>query len=166
MKYKVFTKSIKNRTMRKNLFTLLFIGVLALSVNAQKSEFTIKTDPNAGVFEFVTETLDYGTIAHNSDGKRTFVFKNVGKSPIIISRAKGSCGCTVPTVPKKPIMPGETAEIGVKYSTNRVGAFSKTITLYSNASEKTKTIRVKGKVLKGDAKGSLEKPKSMMSTNK
>jgi len=148
----------------KKIFTLLFVGVLAISVNAQKNDFTIKADPNAGVFEFETELVDYGTIAHNADGKRVFKFKNVGKSPIIISKAKGSCGCTVPTVPKKPIMPGETAEIGVKYATNRVGAFSKSITLYSNASEKTKTIRIKGKVLKGETK-SLEKPKSIMSAN-
>lgn len=156
----------------KKLITLLFIGVITITVNAQKktdakksNEFTIKADPNAGIFEFETETVDYGTIQQNADGKRTFKFKNVGKSPIIISKAKGSCGCTVPTVPKKPIMPGETAEIGVKYATNRVGAFSKSITLYSNASEKTKTIRIKGKVLKGADGKSLEKPKSMMSAN-
>lgn len=149
----------------KKLFTLLFIGVLALSVNAQKDEFTIKEDTNAGVFEFETEVLDYGTIAHKSDGKRIFKFKNTGKAPIIISKAKGSCGCTVPTIPKQPIMPGETAEIGVKYATNRVGSFSKTITIYSNASQKTKVIRIKGKVLKAIDEKSLEKPKSMMSTN-
>ncbi len=158
----------------KKLFTLLFIGVIAINVNAQKvktvakkvannSEFTIKADPNAGVFKFDSEVIDYGTIQQNADGKREFTFTNVGKSPIIISRAKGSCGCTVPTWPKKPIMPGETAKIGVKYATSRVGAFSKSITLYSNASEKTKVIRVKGKVVKPDANKALEKKKSMMS---
>ncbi len=148
----------------KKIFLLLVISAFAFTSNAQ-NEFTIKADPNAGVFEFESETLDYGTIAQNSDGKRVFKFKNIGKAPIIISRAKGSCGCTVPTVPKRPIMPGETAEIGVKYATNRVGAFSKTITLYSNASEKTKMLKVKGKVLAGSAKPkeTLEKPKSLMS---
>jgi len=149
--------------MTKKTFILLFMGVFVLTMTAQNNEFTVKADPNAGVFEFETETIDYGTIAHNSEPNRVFKFKNTGKSPIIISRAKGSCGCTVPTVPKKPIMPGETAEIGVKYATNRVGAFSKSITLYSNASEATKIIRIKGKVLKGDAPNSLEKPKSLMS---
>ena len=148
----------------KKILSLVTILTIAFSMNAQ--EFTIKADPNAGIFEFETEVLDYGTIAHNSDGKRVLKFKNIGKAPIIISRAKGSCGCTVPTVPKRPIMPGETAEIGVKYSTNRVGSFSKTITLYSNASEKTKTLKVKGKVLAKNVKPkeSLEKPKSLMST--
>ena len=150
----------------KKLFTLLFVGVIALNMNAQKNEFTIKADPNAGVFEFETEVLDYGTIAHKADGKRVFKFKNVGKSPIIITRAKGSCGCTVPTVPKEPIMPGQSAEIGVKYATNRSGSFNKSITIYSNASEKTKTIHIKGKVLKAvKTSKSLEKPKSIMSVN-
>ncbi len=154
----------------KKLFTLLFIGLIAININAQKaktvaknSEFTIKADPNAGIFKFESEVIDYGTIQQNADGKREFTFTNVGKSPIIISRAKGSCGCTVPTWPKKPIMPGETAKIGVKYATSRVGAFSKSITLYSNASEKTKVIRVKGKVVKADATKALEKKKSIMS---
>lgn len=149
----------------KKIFLLLLVGVFALSAKAQNNDFTIKADPNAGVFEFESETVDYGTIKQNADGKRVFKFKNVGKSPIIISRAKGSCGCTVPTVPKRPIMPGETAEIGVKYATNRVGSFSKTITLYSNASEKVKMLKVKGKVLGGATKPkqSLEKPKSILS---
>ncbi len=148
----------------KKIITLLFIGLITLSINAQKNDLTINTDPNAGIFKFETEVLDYGTIAHKSDGVRAFVFKNVGKSPIIISRATGSCGCTVPTVPKRPIMPGETAEIVVKYDTKRKGPFSKTITLYSNASEKAKTIRVKGNILKENnkPKESLEKSKSIM----
>jgi hypothetical protein len=157
----------------KKLVTLLLIGIFTISIQAQKvkdvkkvnkSEFTIKADPNAGVFDFETEVLDYGTIDQNSNGVRSFKFTNTGKSPIIITRAKGSCGCTVPTVPKKPIMPGESAEIGVKYATNRVGSFSKSITLTSNASEKSKVIRIKGKVLKaGASEKNLEKPKSMMS---
>ncbi len=155
----------------KKVFTLLFIGLITLTINAQttnkqvkkSNDFTIKANPNAGVFEFESEVIDYGTIEQNADGKREFKFKNVGKSPIIISRAKGSCGCTVPTWPKKPIMPGETAVIGVKYDTKRVGNISKSITLYSNASEPTKVLRIKGKVLKTEVKAPIEKKKSLMS---
>ena len=100
----------------------------------------------SGVFNFETETIDYGTIAKNENGNRSFSFKNTGTSPIIITSVKGSCGCTVATKPSKPIMPNETAEIGVKYDTKRVGAFSKTITVVSNASEKSKILRIKGSV--------------------
>jgi len=148
----------------KKIITVLLIGFFAMQLSAQENEFTIKADPNAGIFEFESEVVDYGTIEQNSDGKRVFKFKNVGKAPIIISRAKGSCGCTVPTVPKRPIMPGESAEIGVKYATNRVGSFSKTITITSNASKKTIRLKVKGKVLKAGTM-SLEKPKSILEVN-
>src|SRR5690606_23934852 len=90
-----------------------------------------------GIFKFDSEVIDYGTIAHNADGVRAFKFKNVGDAPIVITNVKGSCGCTVPTEPDHAIMPGETAEIGVKYATDRIGAFSKTVTVTSNANEGT-----------------------------
>ena len=85
-------------------------------------------------------------IEHNSDGVRNFTFTNNGTEPLIIKKAKGSCGCTVPTVPEGPIAPGETAEIGVKYATNRVGSFTKTITLTTNASKRPVILTIKGEV--------------------
>jgi len=135
--------------MRKVL-TLLFIGLLAQGVLGQTKEEILK-DFTGPVFEFDTEVIDYGEIAANSDGNRVFTFKNVGKSPLIISQVKGSCGCTVPTKPDKPIMPGETGEIKVKYATNRIGPFSKTVTITSNAYEDTKVLRIKGRVLESGA---------------
>ena len=65
--------------------------------------------------------------------ERVFVFTNVGDEPIIIRRIQSSCGCTVPKKPEAPIMPGEKGEIKVSYDTNRVGGFSKSITIFSNA---------------------------------
>ena len=72
--------------------------------------------------------------------------------PLIIKKAKGSCGCTVPTWPKEPIAPGATAEIGVKYATTRVGKFTKTITLTTNASKKPVILTIKGEVNPDPAK--------------
>ena len=101
---------------------------------------------------FENETIDYGTIAHNADGKREFVLTNNGNKPLIISNAAGSCGCTVPTSPKEPIMPGAKAVIGVKYATDRVGAFTKTVTVTSNAEgQPTKILTIKGVILGDDA---------------
>lgn len=100
---------------------------------------------------YVTETIDYGTIAHNADGKREFVFTNNGNKPLIITNATGSCGCTVPTYSKEPIAPGAKGVIGVKYDTARIGAFTKTVTISSNAEGMpTKVLTIKGTVL-GDA---------------
>ena len=97
---------------------------------------------------FETETIDYGTIEHNADGQREFVFTNNGNKPLIISNTQGSCGCTVPTAPKEPIAPGAKGIIGVKYATDRVGAFTKSVTVTSNAEgQATKVLTIKGTVL-------------------
>ena len=98
--------------------------------------------------------IDYGKIKQNDDGNRSFKFKNTGNSPITIANVKGSCGCTVATKPNKPILPGETAEIGIKYATNRVGGFSKTVTITSDASMQRKVLRIKGIVLKSSESNS------------
>lgn len=96
---------------------------------------------------FISETIDYGTIAHNADGKREFVFTNNGTAPLVITNAQGSCGCTVPSSPKEPIAPGAKGVIGVNYDTARVGAFTKTVTISSNAAgQPTKVLTIKGTV--------------------
>lgn len=96
---------------------------------------------------FDSETIDYGSIAHNSDGKREFTFTNNGNKPLIITNATGSCGCTVPTKPTEPIMPGQKGVIGVKYATDRKGPFNKTVTVTSNASVTPMTLTIKGTVV-------------------
>ena len=97
--------------------------------------------------EFKTDVIDYGTIEKGANGVRVFEFTNTGNAPLIISNVKSTCGCTVPKKPERPIMPGETGEIKVKYATNRMGRFSKTVTISSNASEPKKVLRIKGEVL-------------------
>lgn len=77
-------------------------------------------------------SIDYGKIAKGADGYRTFTFSNKGNAPLIIIGAKPSCGCTIPDYPKEPIMPGQTGIIKVKYDTNRVGYFSKYVTIETN----------------------------------
>ena len=148
----------------KKIMTLLFIGFLTFSINAQEKIVVQSVqDPNAPAFEFETEVIDYGKIDLNADGVRVFKFKNVGKSPLVISNIKSSCGCTVPKKPTEPIMPGETGEIEVKYATNRPGGFSKAITVNSNASEPVKQLRIKGIVIKPES--AIEKVKPTMSAN-
>ncbi len=136
----------------KRIITLVIVGFITLAVNAQVKKVVEKVqDPNAPVFEFVTDVIDYGKIELNADGVRVFKFQNVGKSPLIIKSVKSSCGCTVPKKPTEPIMPGESGEIEVKYATNRPGGFSKMITVLSNASEPAKKLRIKGIVLKPES---------------
>ena len=86
-------------------------------------------------------------IAKGSDGVRVFEFTNTGSEALVISDVKSSCGCTVPEKPKGPIAPGETGQIKVKYDTKRVGPIRKTVTVYSNAIEAIKALKIKGEVI-------------------
>lgn len=142
----------------KKIFLLAMLTVLGTtfsnaqetSKKAKKAKTTVtalpKVDGAGMVFE--NETIDYGNIAHNADGNRQFVFTNNGNKPLIITNTQGSCGCTVPTTPKEPIAPGAKGMIGVKYATDRVGPFTKTVTVTSNAAgQPTKTLTIKGNVL-------------------
>lgn len=81
---------------------------------------------------FETQKIDYGKITKGANGERYFSFTNTGDIPLIISNAKKSCGCTIPTWPKEPILPGEKGKIKVKYDTNRLGNFSKSVVITSN----------------------------------
>ncbi len=132
--------------MKKLAFILCMVFAPMVSF-AQHA--TAKTDNTLKpTFEFETEVIDYGKIAHNADGVRYFRFTNVGSAPLIIKSVKGSCGCTVPTKPEEPIMPGQAGEIKVKYATNRIGRFTKSVTIVSNATKQPKVVKIKGEVLK------------------
>ncbi len=123
---------------------ILFMCLISLtSLQAQNLE-TART--TAGI-DFETEVIDFGTIEKNSDGTRVFSFSNTGNGPLIISNVKTSCGCTVPTYSKEAILPGESGEIEIKYDTKRLGSFSKTITVLSNANQTKKTLKIKGNIV-------------------
>lgn len=129
--------------MKKVFFSLLMMFVAAVAMNKVMAQ--VETGAK---IEFSKETHDYGTIKYGADGSCTFEFKNTGNEPLIISNAKGSCGCTVPEWPKEPIAPGAKGTIKVKYDTKRPGAINKSVTITSNAvNEPTKVIRIKGNVL-------------------
>ena len=83
---------------------------------------------------FADDAHDFGTIKQNStDNKHTFTFTNTGTDPLIISNAKGSCGCTVPVWPKEPIPPGGTGTIEVDYKPgSQKGNQKKTVTVTAN----------------------------------
>lgn len=140
----------------KKILVLALLVLGAVASNAQ--ETSKKGKPvaakivGAGMV-FANEVIDYGTITQNAEGKREFVFTNNGNAPLVITNAQGSCGCTVPSSPKEPIAPGAKGVIGVKYDTNRVGAFTKTVTISSNAAgQPTKVLTIKGNVVAAPAK--------------
>ena len=130
--------------MKKILFVLSMFLISSVMVNAQEKK---EENPNAPQIKFEKLIHDYGKIIRNGDGKSQFKFTNEGKEPLILSRPRSSCGCTVPTWPKKPILPGDSEVIEVTYLTSRVGAFNKTVTIMSNAKNPIVVLRIKGEVV-------------------
>lgn len=104
------------------LIAMVFIGSFGFAQNGPKIEFKAKDN-----------TIDYGTTAKKKDnGVRSFEFTNTGDAPLIITNVLSTCGCTVPTKPAEPIMPGKTGKIDIKYNM-APGPIRKTITVESNA---------------------------------
>ena len=97
-----------------------------------------KTRHDFGVFAQDTATLTYD-----------FVFKNVGKSPLIIHSASASCGCTVPEYPLEPIMPGCHGKISVTYNGKgkQLGMFRKSITIHNNGKQSPIRLYIEGEMI-------------------
>ncbi len=120
---------------------LALIAILAfVGFNSAMAQKTAK-------MQFKSETIDYGEIKKGSDGVRVFEFTNTGDIDLVITNVTSSCGCTIPKKPDGPIKPGASGKIEVKYDTNRPGPIRKTVTVYSNAEEPTKALKIKGRVL-------------------
>lgn len=125
--------------------TLILALISVLNINHTIAQDSQQDGP---VIEFVKVIHDFGEVKYGEEAVCTFEFKNTGNAPLIISDAKKSCGCTVPSWPKEPIAPGATGKITVKYDTKRPGPINKSVTIISNATnEPTKVLRIKGHVL-------------------
>ena len=132
----------------KNFFLLTLGLMLSVALHAQTPVLATPTTEKVGgpkmVFE--TTTVDYGEIKKGGDPLRKAVFTNKGTEPLIVKNARGSCGCTVPTWPKEPIMPGETGVIEIRYDTQRVGSINKTVSIQTNEGEEEIRLIVKGNI--------------------
>ena len=107
---------------------------------------------------FGEPTHDFGKIMDGDKVEHVFLFENTGSEPLVISNAKGSCGCTVPDWPKDPIKPGATGEIKVVYNSKGKGKVggkneNKTVTITANTNPPETRIFVKGIVDKEETAG-------------
>ena len=131
---------------------LLFFMLLTISVNscAQTSNDP-KTSGNGAEMIFNETDHNFGVIQHKGNGTFEFIFKNTGKEPLIITNVQSSCGCTIPSWDKEPILPKKTGKIVVKYDTERIGQFIKSIKVFSNASNSPVEIMIRGDVKVAEA---------------
>jgi hypothetical protein len=122
--------------------------ILLMTVLLGSYGLTIAQQAGANI-QFEKDLHDFGELTQGDvpAGQYEFKFTNTGTEPLIISKAKGSCGCTVPEWPKNAIDPGTDGVIKVKYDVKRVGPFTKFVTITSNASDNpSKQIQIKGSV--------------------
>ena len=143
----------------KKLFVLFAFVSFAFSATAQGAKIEFVAQDN---------TIDYGTVYRDTDsGLRTFEFKNTGDKPLIITNVQSTCGCTVPSKPTEPVMPGKSGKIDVKYNMSP-GPIRKTITVESNATnvpDGRVAIKIKGEVLVKEKVNILEKKKDILSSD-
>ncbi len=105
----------------------------------------VKISEGIPIIEFDQRMYEFGTVDEGDIVEGTFRITNKGKSDLVILSAKASCGCTVPTWPKKPIKPGDTAELTFKFNTRgKPNKQNKSITIKSNAEKTTEVVRIKG----------------------
>jgi hypothetical protein len=136
----------------KKYSILLLCLAFSFLVNAQKA-----------VINFEVMEHDFGKVKE-VDGKITFIFDftNKGMSPLVVSRVQASCGCTTPTWTKEPIEPGKKGSITVTYNpAGRPGTFTKSITVYSNATDEQVVLSIKGEVIPKQTNENTEYPISM-----
>lgn len=121
------------------LVVMLLMSAVSFAQSGPKIEFTAKDN-----------TIDYGKVVRGVDnGLRSFEFKNTGDQPLVVTNVRSTCGCTVPSKPEQPIMPGKTGKIDVQYNMNP-GPISKSITVETNATnvkDGVIALRIKGEVV-------------------
>ena len=126
--------------MKKFILTLA-VALFGFAAQAQEQ-------PTEGAkIQFAEKVINYGKIEIGANGTRVFKFKNEGTEPLVLNSVRASCGCTTPKWTREPIAPGAEGNITVKYDTNRMGNFHKTVTVNSNATNKTVVLTIKGQVM-------------------
>jgi len=101
---------------------------------------------------FEEQRFNFGTVTEGEKVSHTFSFTNTGNEPLILSNARGSCGCTVPKWPREPIAPGESSDIVVEFNTaNKRGNRSQKVTITANTNPVENFIYLEGEVLPKDA---------------
>lgn len=136
------------------LFMLFSVAACNVRDKEKKSVETLRMqqDKDATTIELKEAAFDFGEIIEGEVVAHDFIFTNTGTSPLIITNATASCGCTIPEKPEAPIMPGATGVIKVKFnSTGRPGSTHKEVTIVSNAKPEFPRLVIKGTVNKKTA---------------
>jgi hypothetical protein len=126
---------------------LIVLLLFAFIVNAAQDKYADVEHVEGSSIYFHETTYNFGSVPEGEKRKHVFTFYNNGTEPVVISRVRPSCGCTVSEYTREPVAPGETGEIHAEYnSTNRSGHFSTQIQVTSTADNGPHTLRIRGEV--------------------
>ncbi len=142
--------------MKKIILSLTCFAVLTACNNSSKlfggsasdsANAVAAAKENAPAFKFEKESYDFGQITQGEKVTYDFKFKNIGKSPLIITNATATCGCTTPEYPKGPVAPGENGMIHVVFnSATKSGMQNKIVTITANTVPSTTEVHLIGDV--------------------
>jgi len=124
----------------------LTLGLMSFSIPSIQKNETLKVI-TTNLLTWKSEAVDVGDIPQGIPKLIEFELKNNGTTPVIITSAKSSCGCTVADYQKEPILPGKTALVTAKYNATALGGFTKTITVTTSVDEVVKVLTFKGNVI-------------------
>jgi Protein of unknown function (DUF1573) len=146
--------------MKKVFLSIMCLSLLAACTNQNSTVTENSTDnqelatvasvdtANAPVFKFEKEVYDFGEIKEGEKVTYDFKFKNIGNSPLIISSATATCGCTIPEYPKEPVAPGAEGLIRVVFnSAGKAGMQNKIVSITANTVPSLTELNILGNVL-------------------
>lgn len=140
------TQKISFSTIKvdKNKQKRVAVSRAGVQPQQEKNIISVAANENYPIMTFETKEHDFGTIQQGEMVSYTFKFTNTGKSDLVITDAKASCGCTIPEYPKEPIQPGKSSKLYVSFnSAGKRGLQLKTITITANTANGKETLLIK-----------------------
>lgn len=125
----------------------LTLGLMSFSAISPANALKSKVSSVASSILWKSESIDVGQIPQNTPKAINYEFKNTGKTTLIITSVKGSCGCTATDYTKTPILPGKSGKVTATYNAANKGAFTKTVTVTTNVETTPKVLTLKGIVI-------------------
>ena len=133
----------------KNISLIALFILLTLSWSSCHKGSGKGTEGDVSI-AFDTAGHNFGEIPFSTEAEFEFIFSNTGSAPLLVTHVKSTCGCTIPEWSREPVKAGEKGSIRVSYDTHRVGVFTKSIYVYSNAGNGVQRLTVTGKVKAAD----------------
>ncbi len=126
--------------MKRLFYILSILGICIAFAFAQKEK--------KAIISCKEPIHDFGVIKEaNGPVVHTFIIKNIGTAPLVLTRVMASCGCTTPEYNPEPIAPGQERKIFVKFNpAGRPGPFIKGVSIYSNGKSGGFRLQIKGMV--------------------